>query len=133
MGKYGQTAKIATELLIANQTNGPVKAWNVATIQVFPNSISSRNKGCPKNSFLGLCEAGYIINVMPGNYTRSEKNKDYAIKAISLLRDNHRLTEAELWKLVIDESDKKHNYQMDVVKTLWDNKYINQKNISISK
>ena len=70
---------------------------------------------------------------MTGNYTRSEKNKDYAIKAISLLRDNPRLTETELWKLVIDEPDKKHNYQMDVIKTLWDNKYINQKNISISK
>ena len=124
MGKYGQTAKIATELLIDNQTNDPVKAWDIATIQVFPNSISSRNKGCPKNSFLGLCEDGYIVNVMEGNYTRSEKNKDYAIKAISLLSDNPRLTEKELWKLVIDEPDKKHNYQMDVVKTLWDNKYI---------
>ena len=133
MGKYGQTAKIATELLIDNQTNDPVKAWDIATIQVFPNSISSRSKSCPKNSFLGLCEDGYIVNVMEGNYTRSEKNKDYAIKAISLLSDNPRLTEKELWKLVIDEPDKKHNYQMDVVKTLWDNKYINQKIIPTSK
>ena len=133
MGKYGQTAKIATELLINNQTNNPAKAWDIATIQVFPNSISSRKKGCPKNSFLGLCEDGYIVNIMEGNYTRSKKNKDYAIKAISLLSDNPMLTEKELWKLVINEPDKKHNYQMDVVKTLWDNKYINQKNISIPK
>jgi hypothetical protein len=124
MGKYGQTAKIATELLIDNQTDDPVRAWDIATIQVFPNSISSRNKGCPKNSFLGFCEAGYIVNVMTGNYTSSKKNKNYAIKAISLLRDNSTLTKKELWKLVIDEPDKKHNSQMDVVKTLWDNKYI---------
>ncbi len=132
MGKYGQTAKIATELLINNQTNDPVKAWDIATIQVFPNSISSRNKGCPKNSFLGLCEAGYILNVKEGQYTSSKKNKDYAIQAIFLLKNNPILTEKELWLLVIDKPNKKHNYQMDVVKTLWDNKYINQKNISTS-
>jgi len=124
MGKYGQAAKIATELFINNQTNDPIKAWDIATIQVFPNSISSRKKSCPKNSFLGLCEDGYIINIMEGKYTRSEKNKDYAIKAISLLSDNPRLTEKELWELVIDEPNKKYNYQMDVVKTLWDNRYI---------
>ncbi len=131
MGKYGQTAKIDTEILIFNQVNDPVKAWDIATMQVFPDSISSRNKGCPKNSFLGLCEDGYIVNVTRGSYTRSEKNKNYAIKAISLLNTNPMLTERELWKLVIDKPNKKHNYQMDVVKTLWDNKYINQKNIPI--
>jgi len=129
MGKYGQTAKIATELLISNQANDPIQAWDIATIQVFPDSISSRSKGCPKNSFLGLCEDGYITDVKNGNYTGSKKNKDYAIKAISLLNDNPTFTEKELWELVIDEPNKKHNYQMDVVKTLWDNKLINQKNI----
>ena len=132
MGKYGQVAKIATELLISNQVSDPIKAWDVAAAQVFPNSISSRNKNCPKNSFLGLCEDGYIANVTRGSYTRSEKNKNYAIKAMPLLNANPLLAEKELWKLVINEPDKKHNYQMDVVKTLWDNRYINQKNILLN-
>jgi len=127
MGKYGQVAKIATTLLISNQVNDPIKAWDIATAQVFPDSISSRSKGCPKNSFLGLCEDGFVVGVKKGSYTRSKKNKNYAIKAITLLHNNHTLSEKELWQLVIDEPNKQHNYQMDVVKTLWDNKLFNEK------
>lgn len=132
MGKYGETAKKAIELLTSNQTDDPVKAWDIASSQVFPNSIASRNKGCPKNSFLGLCEAGYIMNVKSGNYTHSIKNKNYAIKAILCLDSNSMLTEKELWSLVIDEQNKQQNSQMDVVKTLWDSNFISKKNITKS-
>lgn len=127
MGKYGNAAKIATELLREKKVNDPVDAWELAVTQVFPNSISSRRKSCPKNAFLGLCEDGYVIDVAKGEYTRSEKNKHYAIKALLLLNENPMLNEKELWKLVIDESEKKHNSQMDVVKTLWENKLIKNK------
>lgn len=127
MGKYGKAAVIATDLLSKHKVDAPVKAWELAVDQVFPDSESSRRKGCPKSTFLGLCEDGYISGVERGEYTRSEKNKYYAIKAISLLNSNPMLSEKELWELVIDESEKKHNAQMDVVKTLWDNKLIEKK------
>ena len=130
MGKYGQVAEIATNMLISNQANNPIQAWELATIQVFPTSKSSQNKSCPKSAFLGLCEDGYIPNVEQGEYTRSKKNKEYAIKGISLVSSNPDMTEAELWKKVIDEPDKTYNHQMDVVKTLWEDNLLRKKDIS---
>ncbi len=127
MGKYGQTAEMATALLVSNKVDNPKEAWELAVSQVFPDSESSRSKSCPKNSFLGLCEDGYIIGAEAGSYTHSKKNKDYAIKAVKLLNSNPTLNEKDLWKLVIDGADKQHNSQMDVVITLWNNKLINQK------
>lgn len=126
MGKYGKTAKIAIELLKRNKINDPVNAWELAVSQVFPHSESSRRKSCPKNAFLGLCEDGYVLDIEKGEYTRSKKNKHYAIRALLLLNENPMLNEKELWGLVIDESEKKHNSQMDVVKILWDNKLIKE-------
>lgn len=133
MGKYGKIAEIATNLLVSNKASEPINAWELAASQVFPESESSRNKSCPKNSFLGLCEDGYVHGAEQGSYTRAKKNKDYAIKALLLLSVTPNLNEKELWKSVIDEPDKKYNSQMDVVKTLWDGKLINQKNIAIKK
>ncbi len=127
MGKYGKSAEIATDLLISNKVNNPVKAWEFAVSKVFPHSESSRNKGCPKSTFLGLCEDGYIMGVEQGNYTRSKKNKDYAIKAVKLLNSNPELKEKELWRLVINGTNKQQNSQMDIVITLWNNNRINQK------
>ena len=130
MGKYGEVAKIATNMIVSNQVNDPIQAWGLATIQVFPSSKSSQNKSCPKSAFLGLCEDGYISNVEQGKYTRSKKNKEYAIKGLSLLSSNSNMTEIELWKIIIDEPDKTYNHQMDVVKTLWENNLIDKKDIS---
>tara|TARA_B100001250_G_scaffold291418_1_gene253127 strand:+ start:35 stop:247 length:213 start_codon:yes stop_codon:yes gene_type:complete len=61
-------------------------------------------------------------------YTRSEKNKQYAIDAVSLLRENPGLVSnlAELWERVPkDDPNKKHNQQMDVVAALWRNSSLN--------
>jgi len=133
MRKYGKIAKLAVELLVSNKVNNPTEAWSIAAEEIFPNSSSSRTKGCPKSSFLGICEDGYIINVEKGKYTRSKKNKEYALKAISLLNSNPLLTEKELWDLVIGTLNKQHNGQMDVVKTLWDKNYIDKNNIPTLK
>lgn len=127
MGKYGLAADKAVRLLKQNVVNDPIKAWELAVNDVFPDSESSRQKSCPKNTFLGLCEEGYIDKVDKGNYTRSQINKDYAIQAVLLLSENPMLTEKELWNAVIDEPEKKYNSQMDVVKTLWNNKFITLK------
>ncbi len=124
MGKYGKSAEIATNLLISKKVNDPAEAWELAVAKVFPDSKSSREKGCPRSTFLGLCEDGYIIGTEEGNYTRSKKNKDYALKAVSLLGINPELDAKALWKLVIDGANKQHNSQMDVVITLWNNKLI---------
>jgi len=39
-------------------------------------------KGCPRGAFLELCEAGMIKGIASGKYTRSKRNKEYAIDAV---------------------------------------------------
>ena len=121
MGKYGNVAKIAVDLINSGENINPVDAWNSATYQVFPDSESSRKKGCPRGAFLGLCEEGLVLGIESGQYTRAEKNKGYALKALELLKNNPELSsnEKELWKLVV-ESEKQSNHQMDVVITLFE-------------
>ena len=133
MGKYGQTASIAADLLSTHKMNDPIEAWSIAASQIFPNSQSSRIKSCPRSTFLGLCEDGYIPNVVEGSYTRSQKNKKYAIKALSLIADNPELLsdKDKLWSKVMNGEEKKQNSQMDIVITLWNDGIINKKKLDI--
>lgn len=121
MGKYGKAAEIATDLLRKATARTPRDAWNEAVALVFPDSKSSQKKGCPRDTFLALCEMGLLENVPASSYTKLVKNKSYAMRAIALLRENPRLLDAEkcLWQIVTDGADKVPNYQMDVVTTLW--------------
>lgn len=121
MARYGEAALRAVQLLHDGSRRSPVDAWNAAMIEVFPNSKSSQSKGCPRGTFLGLCGSGFVAGVSAGDYTRSKKNKGYALRAIKLLRANPRLTsdEAGLWNAVISGETKVPNHQMEVVISLW--------------
>ena len=96
-----------------------------AAKEMFFDSINSQEKGCPKNTFLGLCEAGLVKGIPKGKYTKSIKNKKYAIDAIEILRqaDKKMFTPKELWA-ELNLGDKKHNSQMDVVLVLWNEGFI---------
>lgn len=124
MNKYSQIAIKAIEYCDKYDIT-PVDAWSRASYEVFPNSESSRKKGCPKSVFLGLCENGLIIGILKGNYTKSKMNKEYALKTISLIEQNKNLlyNEKVLWQNVVN-CDKKHNSQMNVVIDLIENGYI---------
>ena len=121
MGKYGTTALIATKLFQDGKVSSPNEAWELATAEIFPNSKSSQKKGCPKGAYLGLCEEGVIVGVPRGNYCRSQKNKGYALQAVSLLMQspNRSPSEESLWRLVMEGVEKVSNHQMDVVLSLW--------------
>ena len=120
MGKYDKTAVLATALIVDDKIN-PVEAWEQAAAQLFTNSPSSQAKGCPKSTFLGLCETGILLGVPSGSYTRSVDNKRYALEAIRLLRKDPSLVNnaEKLWKLIIGPETKVENSQMDVIITLW--------------
>jgi len=126
MNKYAEVTLKATDMLAMYS---PQDAWTMASQKVFPHSLASRNKGCPKSVFLGLCEEGLVRGATVGNYTRSILNKQYAIKALRLLKDNTNLSSdvGTLWKLVVQ--GKQSNSQMDVVITLWNNNLINKEKI----
>jgi hypothetical protein len=63
----------------------PAVAWGRALAS---ETKSNREKPCPKGAFLGLCEEGLIVGVRRGSYTRSVKNKRYAVNAVKALRDD---------------------------------------------
>jgi hypothetical protein len=129
--KYGEATLKAIEL--NSSKNELMDSWFFAVKDVFPNSISSQEKSCPKNAFLGMCEEGYVKGVESGSYFKSKKpnlNKKYAITAIDILKENPNLSKKELWDKVKEElslGDKRHNSQMDVVLALWENELINKK------
>jgi hypothetical protein len=79
-------------------------------------------KGCPKNTFLSLCEEGLVKGIPKSNYTKSVKNKDYALRAVAILEQNKHTTflPKELWDK-LELGDKRSNSQMDVVLALWEN------------
>ena len=125
MGKYGEAAIDAVKLFLSGRIMTPLEAWEEATIKIFGLGTSSQLKGCPRDVFLSLCAEGFIKGIPPGNYTRSEKNKEYAIRALEVLKENPELSfdQRTLWRAVAGV-DKSHNQQMDIVTSLWNNRLI---------
>jgi hypothetical protein len=124
MGKYGQAAVEAVLRLSTNPLVTPREAWNLATSEIFGKGTSSQLKGCPRSTFLGLCEEGYIKGVALGNYhLKSTKNKEYGIRAVALIEKDPSLVHDvnQLWGKVVGGEGKAHNSQMDVVVSLWNN------------
>lgn len=113
--------------LAKSQKISPVKAWQLCAEKEFPASKSSQVKSCPKNTFLGLCEAGRLSGIPSGKYTSSILNKGYAITASNILSKskNTSFNPLTLWtetlKVSKAEGSKQHNSQMDVVLALWEN------------
>ena len=126
MGKYGDTAIKAVHLIESTKVN-PLQAWEIASSEIFGRGTTSQKKSCPKCSFLGLSEDGFVKNVPKGEYIKRKKNKYYAIEAIKILKEFPELIDNQktLWKKILGNEDKTYNYQLDVLVSLWKNNYIN--------
>ena len=129
MGKFGTAALKAHKLATGKRPPNPSDAWDQATTSIWGGGTSSQMKSCPKNAFLGLCEAARVRGIKSGAYTRSLKNKGYAVEAADILKANPSLVslgEIGLWQKVMkslgEPVGKVHNQQMDVVLTLFQNK-----------
>lgn len=114
---YGVAAVEATALA---RDVSPAIGWQRAVERTFPNSKSQQVKSCPRGAFLGLCEAGLIKGIPSGSYTRSQLNKQYAVRGVTLLRQRPELVDDALvlWRDIVG-IEKAHNGQMDVVLGLW--------------
>jgi hypothetical protein len=123
MDKYGISAITAVKLYNSGRASSPRDAWERATSVSFGSGTASQVKGCPRDAFLGLCEAGHVAGVPTGIYTRSQKNKQYAVAALALLKNDPSLAISlgRLWKQVTQGEAKQHNSQMNVVVALWNN------------
>ena len=119
--KYATVAMHAVES--ASHGMHPLQAWQLASLKVFPHSLSRQRKGCPKSTFLGLAQEGELIGIPSGRYTNAEENKRYALTALSFLRSNPLLANdpKRLWIEIMraEGYDKVHNHQMEVVAALW--------------
>lgn len=120
MGQYGHVAKLAARLLSDQSFTDPDEAWREAAGRLL-HSPSSRAKGCPRSTFLGLCRDGALRGVRPGDYTQADKNPAYAIRAVEALRGDPGLVSDSrlLWRIATDGKVLKPNGQMDVVTSLW--------------
>lgn len=66
MNKYGIAAVNATQIINNKEAPTPLDAWNQTTIELFGANTPAQRKGCPKNSFLGLCEEGLVRGIPRG-------------------------------------------------------------------
>jgi hypothetical protein len=119
MSNYNEFGVVAIEA--AKEKGSPKDNWLKEVQKAFFDSKSPQEKSCPKTTFLGLCEEGLVNGIPKGNYTKSIKNKKYAIKAVTVLRQNTQTTFSpkELWDK-LELGDKRSNSQMDVVLALWE-------------
>jgi hypothetical protein len=117
MNKYGQIALKAVQNY--KQSVTITKIYARAAKEIFETK-NSQEKSCPKGTFLGLCEEGLVQGIPKENYTKSAKNKEYALQAVEILKwaDNKTFTPKELW-CKLNLGDKRSNSQMDVVLALW--------------
>ncbi|MCH3884395.1 DUF6979 family protein [Tenacibaculum aquimarinum] len=119
INKYGLTALKSAQNY--KKSYSIIEIWSRSAKEVFETK-NSQEKSCPKNTFLGLCEEGLVKGISKGDYTKSIKNKEYGLKAITILRENQNtsFTPKQLWDK-LELGNKRHNSQMDVVLALWEN------------
>jgi uncharacterized protein DUF6979 len=120
MGIYGRAAVQATLYFLQSKAPSPGMAWQAA-ITLFSTSVESRRKCCPRDAYLGLCEAGVIKGIPEGKYgaPMNSKNARYAVEAYRILQSEPGLCgdKRALWARVKGPSSE--NNQMDVVLSLW--------------
>ena len=81
MSAYGDVSILAAKRCQTGKVSSPVEAWESAVAEIFPVSLSLQKKACPRGAFLGLCEGGLVSGIARGHYTKSKRNKEYALKA----------------------------------------------------
>lgn len=121
MGQYGRVAVRAVELYRAGRHVSPREAWEAAANELIASS-SSRDKGCPRSTFLTLCGQGLVVGVPPGTYF-APRNGEHAMEAVRRLSEDRTLAKrrpGQLWTAVLGGFRKRYNGQMDVVLGLWE-------------
>ncbi len=121
MSDYGDAAVAAARDCRNGATPDPVTAWISVMRDAFPESHWGQIKSCPKSTFLGLCEDGYIEGISPGHYTRSTENKRYAIAAArELFRQKGVPDDHDVWwRTATAPKTLKPNHQLEVIVALF--------------
>jgi hypothetical protein len=121
MGLFGKAAIVATRIVAGGRKLSPGEAWDLAIARL-SNSPKTQKKTCPRNAYLGLCEAGAIVGIEAGRYGAPEDNPNgaYALTALSLLQSGEAADKQLLWSRVTAPRRLSPDEQMDVVLSLWE-------------
>lgn len=126
--QYGLAAIDAVNLMKNGIVENPRIAWEEALSKYCERGSFAWEKGCPRGTFLGLCEEGYIKGIPKGKYTNSKKNKAYGIEAVKALKKNPLFINdsIKLWQQIPNRTAQNQNGQLDVVIALWNEDMINK-------
>ena len=119
--RYGEAALMAVRMELYGKALTPAERWQDAVQKLYPNAFPAQKKKAPREAFLGLCEAGLVKGIAAGNLAAGNRNKDYAVAAVALLRAGTHKTVSQLWSAVTEGEDTEHVSQMDIVLALWKN------------
>lgn len=112
--QYSLVAEKAYKYMLENKMDAG-KAWDRAARDLI-SSEESRKKGCPRNTFIGICNSGSLNNIgpIPGN---DSINFQYAQFAIDAWKKNKGISKTDMWKQVVSHFNKAkgHQGQLDVV------------------
>ena len=127
---YPFIAITAAKLLQPNKNLGPKEAWKKA-IEIYNKEYERSlqdNKGCPRNTFLGLCNLGLLKGVNEGDYGPKSDNMEYARVGVRLLAiGNQYQRHGDLWTDILKElriESKAPNSQAEIVLALFNNDYL---------
>ena len=108
---YQEIALNAAKRLQVENIN-PINAWDIEL-------KGMSDKGCPRSTFLGLCQIRVVKNVSKGDYTRSKKNLSYAKEGVRILKQFPQKFNSgnELWQEISKSLNLKisHNQQGNVI------------------
>jgi hypothetical protein len=122
--RYGEAALMAAKMETYGKAYTPQERWQQAVQKLYSTSPAAQKKNAPRYAFLGLCEAGLVKGITRGQYAPSNQHKDYAVRAVELLRAGTHKTVTQLWAEVTAGGEIPHGSQMDVVLALWKNSLI---------
>jgi hypothetical protein len=117
--QYSRVAKLAYEKVIYEKMTFR-DAWNAAANELL-SSKTSVQKGCPKASFIGLCESGKLKRI-PKTESKESINYQYVKFAIEKWKTEPTISKTEMWNLINLEFQKEnsHQGQLDVLIGIWD-------------
>ncbi len=134
--RYGEAALLAVRMETFGKALTPAERWMEAVRKVYPTTTAGQKKNAPRAAFVGLCDAGLVKGVGAagsgpgsgaglgaglGKTSAGNRNRDYAVEAVRLLKAGEHKTVSQLWTAVTDGDDVEHASQMDVVLALWKN------------
>ena len=117
--QYSKVAKLAYENVVIQNFDFE-NAWYAAA-RTIVKSEESIKKGCPRATFVGICESGNLKGI-PKTKTSDSLNYQYAKFAIQKWKANREISKSEMWNLVKIKFNKEisHQSQLDVVLGLWE-------------